>query len=472
MSGLVEFLAVRRLERALREVNPAKLQEASLRLAGTRNLRATGALLHAFSALDPAIGEAVEHALDVIDHDWHNTGCALNAVPSLIAALEGRDWERREKRLHAVRVLGRIRDSRAVGPLVCCLAKYGISSEARRALDQVDPNWPRSEAARQAVPDLIAALTRGISSEADRALNEIDANWPRSEAARQAVPDLIRALEDRDTDTSSHALKTLGRIGDSRAVGPLLRGLARAPRDAEAALDQVDPNWPETEAARQAVPDLIAALVQGSWYYPACRLAAALERIEPKWRENKNVERLADELFARLSDKPLEPSTAWVLGWIGGPFIVSRLYKNINACAPERRSSLVCASAAALAYMGDPYGEELLIHEFLELRKEDPDRSFIDPVIEHLRNIGTEKCRAELLKVLRRGGRFGRLVSEHLGSVSWKDDVILCPECDRYLGVRRELLAKSARPPTSRADTVIIAEGVYSCPGCRAEVLI
>jgi HEAT repeat protein len=111
----------------------------------------------------------------------------------LIAALHDDwvDWAAAES-------LGRIGDARAIGPLISMLVSTSevMRRAALKALEAIEPEWTTTQDARDAVPFVLAAL------------NYEDEN------------SLITTEEVRCA-----AIDTLARIGDARAVVPLLRKL-------------------------------------------------------------------------------------------------------------------------------------------------------------------------------------------------------------------------------------------------------
>ena len=115
-----------------------------------------------------------------------------HAVEALIAALAGDTaaghWE---ANVAAAEALGEIGDPRATRPLVVALT----------------------------------AFTTSLREAARKALTKIDPNWPRSEAAREAIPELIATLENDDWTLWEFSATVLGEIGDSRAIEPLISKL-------------------------------------------------------------------------------------------------------------------------------------------------------------------------------------------------------------------------------------------------------
>jgi HEAT repeat protein len=80
----------------------------------------------------------------------------------------------------------------------------------------------------RAVKAILIALTdeaHKVRASADKALQEMDPILIKSEEARAAVPSLLASLMHSDAEIRINAAKALGRIGDSRAMEPLLGAL-------------------------------------------------------------------------------------------------------------------------------------------------------------------------------------------------------------------------------------------------------
>jgi len=142
-----------------------------------------------------------------------------------------------------------------------------VREAAMKALDQIDPAWPKSPEAEKAVPGLVEALAGGHSSDtvaASRLLTQIGS---------PAVPDLLEALADDENDIRQvWVARTLGRIGSdpASAVPALAKALKSEQshvREAVAeALAEFGP------AAEPAVPALVSSLAD---WHPGVRRAAA-----------------------------------------------------------------------------------------------------------------------------------------------------------------------------------------------------
>ncbi|MCU4137422.1 MAG: HEAT repeat [Thermodesulfobacteria bacterium] len=121
----------------------------------------------------------------------------------------------------AARVLGKIGDERAIGPLITTLRdKY---------------EWVREAAAKALV-----------------------------KIGKPAVESLIQTLRDEDPDVRWAAAYVLGNIGDLRAIEPLIQTLrdenSFVREAAVYALGKIEPEWYKTEAAGRQVPEFVKAL--------------------------------------------------------------------------------------------------------------------------------------------------------------------------------------------------------------------
>jgi len=160
------------------------------------------------------------------------------AVSALIGALQDQEWR---VRLTAAYALGQIGDSRAIEPLIVTLQDrdWRVRATAARALGQIsDPSalWPLDKAMRDRVKSVRLEAAAILSRTGDpRAIGLlIDAlgsrDWRIRKQAREsiakvgsrAVEMLIPILWARNWRKRFDAVYTLGQIGDSRAVEPLI----------------------------------------------------------------------------------------------------------------------------------------------------------------------------------------------------------------------------------------------------------
>jgi HEAT repeat protein len=253
--------AVKPIISALKEDDAHVRVAAVEALARMRESSATEALMQCLRDKDNQVRTAVAAALGKI-------GAAL-AVPALLAALKDDQWSVRQA---AAESLGRLKAESAVEPLLpllkdrdkdvrCTVAQAlaGLAdprsvraliealvdsqTEVRRAaiaaLQKTRPDWARTDAARQAIPALKAAQqhreywVRQAATETLARINELPAAQPEPSTVadtmhfrrKTATEMLIELLADYDRDLRLAAVEGLGRLGDSRAVTPLVATL-------------------------------------------------------------------------------------------------------------------------------------------------------------------------------------------------------------------------------------------------------
>lgn len=215
------------------------------------------------------------------------------------------------------------------------------SPEARRAA---------AEALGEVGQDAVEAITALAVAVADRhldvrlaaaaALERIDPKWAQREGARRAVQELTRILGEQTrvvtvADSPSTlspwieryaAAEALGTLGSSAAdaVGDLVMALADPDLEvrlaATSALERVDAEWAQSDAARRAVPDLVSALTGRD---AAVRegAAAALPHIDPEWPRCEAATKALSHLVDALADEDrhVRLYAAYDLGHLGGP---------------------------------------------------------------------------------------------------------------------------------------------------------
>jgi HEAT repeat protein len=194
-----------------------------------------------------------------------------------------------------------------------------LSDAAARALDQIDPDWPKSEAARGAIPELVGRLDARSLYTRQAALETLGRIGP---AARQAGPAIARRLGDAEDQVPNAAVESLRKLGptDKETLPKLLPELVKhltgnscAVREATA-----DVLAGLGADAKPAVPDLVKRLADNG---PEVRQAAeaALARIDPQWADSAAVRALIPELVRQLDDPApdLRETAAEALGRIG-----------------------------------------------------------------------------------------------------------------------------------------------------------
>ena len=146
------------------------------------------------------------------------------AIDYLTEALSDEYWV---VRIAATRALASMDDPRVQGPLISVLInddKPKIKRCASQALEEKFPYWPQSDEAKQWLPQFIKSLTRGVSQDAIVVLQGVNPQW--KEVGKTQLPVFLQSLKK----------------GNIRAVEML---------------DLIDPNWTQTNAAREILPDLL-----------------------------------------------------------------------------------------------------------------------------------------------------------------------------------------------------------------------
>jgi len=141
------------------------------------------------------------------------------AVPALIAALQSKDDQVRER---AIDALGRIKDPRAWKPLILMANKD--SSPALRTKAQKTVESLGSLGSARVDSEALALQLKdpspGKRREAAQALSQYGDWW--------SIRPLGDALQDPDQEVRRYAARALGDLQDKRAVGPLVSALPRS----------------------------------------------------------------------------------------------------------------------------------------------------------------------------------------------------------------------------------------------------
>lgn len=389
------------------------------------------------------------------------------AVEPLLAALNSKDeWVRRK----TAEALGKIADSQAIESLVPALADqdYSVRYEAGVALRRISSGWMKSDEAKRAVPSIVGKLKdkddrvrreaaevlgaiadpraieplvvaladkdREMRSSAEKALKQIDPYWLKSDEAKVAVQSLVEKLKDKDDRVRREAAEALGRIGDPRAIEPLIIAVTHADsmlqwelverllnqidpnwtrlantesavwslvlaltstsrparQSVEKVLNQIDPNWPISEGARLAVTDLIEALSENAFSIEAKK---TLNRIDPNWMSSEEAKSAIPSFVAKLKDKDyrVRLCAAEALGVIGDPQAVEPLIATFR----ETDSDLRRKVAEALGRIGGRRAVETLVASL-----EDEERSVKLAVTEILAGIGEPRAVAPLIALV------------------------------------------------------------------------
>jgi HEAT repeat protein len=177
------------------------------------------------------------------DSSWEVRQAAVRALGNLgeSAAVEGlcqvlRDKDR-DVREGATAALGRIGDARAIYPLVLSLldSESAVRNAATNSLQRIDHHWLKTEAARQAVPEIKTALNHRdywVRHSATKLLHQLSslvpekagirsvttpATRPPAKPAHAAFAILGDLLGDRDRDLRLAAAMAFGHLREKAA---------------------------------------------------------------------------------------------------------------------------------------------------------------------------------------------------------------------------------------------------------------
>ena len=303
----------------------------------------------------------IKEVLDNIDKNWTGTDAAKIAAPVYMNMLNSREIKIRRE---AAKILGEIKDNRAVELLVISLSDKDeeVRDLSAKALSEikdlsiVDPLIINLTNSDKNLRELSARILGYLGDK--RAVDPlIDLLEDKEEVVRaqavfslnlikdqRAVEPLISAIKDRDFQVKYNAITALGELNDKKAVKPLIEALddqdemirgqaalslgqLHDPQAAEplmerlmiegnylfpAALDNLDSNWVYTELARDMVPDLIDKLNSDDYRirYTAASVLGYIKdtrAIEPLKKalndKNSNVRQSAEKALENINAK-------------------------------------------------------------------------------------------------------------------------------------------------------------------------
>jgi HEAT repeat protein len=247
LKGKPDPAAVSALIEALDAPESFIRSSASDALGETRDVRAVDPLISKMADSDSLVRWAAAKALGQIAEP--------RATPVLVGALNDKAVYVRSA---AAKALGEIKDPRAVQPLMALMDEpsWDKKDDAINALAQI--GGPAVE------PWVKAALYGPDSDSAQKVLAKIGG---------PAVPLLISALKNDDASVVAAAAPTLGEIGDTRAVEPLIHTLSLG-------------NWEDQKAAMVALGSM--------------KDSRAIAALAPKLGDrNPDVRQVASEAFAK-----------------------------------------------------------------------------------------------------------------------------------------------------------------------------
>lgn len=223
------------------------------------------------------------------------------AVESLIQSLRDGDRYVREG---AAEALGRIKDSRAVIPLLETLNDHGINHESVRSLGMI------GEPSVKPLLDMTGVKDPQVRMYVIEALGETK--------DRRALDPLMKALRDPDPRVRANAAKGLGKIMDRQVVQPLIEILgdrnAYARNCAAEALGMI-----KDKRAVKPLMELLDSDPDSRWH-----AIEALGRLGDKQAVNKIC------FFLRDKNQQLRLKASEALGEIGDPCAVDALIDTLN----------------------------------------------------------------------------------------------------------------------------------------------
>jgi len=324
---------------------------------------------------------------------------AASAVPSLVTLLNDKDNSVHVRRAAAI-ALGEIGPTAttAVPSLVTLLndSESELSSAAKKALNKIDQQWwlQNSDISRRAIPLLVKALLES-DKEAHRAavaLEKIDPQlWPQNETERnQIIHHLVMALVKALLKRNTNIRRTITEILDElypqwlqsetaiRHIPVLVRArgdsLFEISNGAKKLLDKIDPVYEKT------IPSIVEARIDSKSDIRRKLAAEAfkvLEEFDPEWSESvpahstipslikalvdneRDIRHIANELLNKI--EPL-----WARGETGRrmvPYFVGVLR------AESHKMDVRCAAAETLGKMGPAVGKDVVSHFILTLKE-------------------------------------------------------------------------------------------------------
>ncbi len=312
-------------------------------------------------AVAPLVGALKDVAIEVriaAAEGLGKTGDA-RATEALISALKDRE---QDVRCEAVKALGKLRHPQAIGPLVAMLkdSESTVRSLAGGALNAIDPNWQKNEAARDALPELQTALydreywVRQSAAKTLSQINETQAPIPQlpslqmaggsasplEDTAASGLEPILIELEDANPSTRYRAAVELRQIQNPRAIPALVRRL-----------------FDDEDTVRRAAAEALEVL---QWN-PDNAMERALHAVVlRKWDSAVELGGDAVEPLLKALDKfepPARKAAAEALGNIGDPRAVDPLMKALSSSDFGIRK----AAAEALGKIGDPQAIPALI---------------------------------------------------------------------------------------------------------------
>ncbi|MBU7021778.1 MAG: HEAT repeat domain-containing protein [Theionarchaea archaeon] len=305
-------------------------------------------------------GEILTHFLESLSFDMKWRAVITlgelhdeRAITPLIEALTHRDKQVRER---AARTLGNFKDRRAVAPLINALQDdyFHVKIQAARSLGKIGDEraiapliqlfeekrekrkYPPyiSEAASFALSDIgEAAILPLIELLKDNA-STLTAKYQSTEALKRigapAIPHIIEAMKDRSWKTGWGAI-ALGKIGDKRAIEPLIRALEDEDREIRFRIPEVLQNFQDTRAILPLV-----RLLEDEDHQVQGQAALALRKMGLSALEPVKA-------FSMASTGRAKGLAVWVLGAVGDRSVLGLLLEALEDPCWEVRKDAISA---------------------------------------------------------------------------------------------------------------------------------
>ncbi len=174
---------------------------------------ATPKLILKLSDNDPKVRAAAGAALTRVNPKWREDPSVAGAIPALVEDLTADDWRKRSAAAGALGEIGPDASEEALPPLVDRLADgdKNVRLTVRAALKKIDPQWPRTKAARNRIPELMKSLGESQWSARAAAVEALGIFGPS--AAKLIAPRLAKVMNtDSIPDVRAVAKKTLAKV--------------------------------------------------------------------------------------------------------------------------------------------------------------------------------------------------------------------------------------------------------------------
>ncbi|MGE0082986.1 MAG: HEAT repeat domain-containing protein [Desulfococcaceae bacterium] len=251
-------------------INLIESDDGGMRRIGTDTLVQIGAsaIPRLIRRLENASEDLSRIILDIAEQIsplWKKEENAKNEIRRYIRMMTEEDGNARRS---AVRILGLIgpESEEIISQLIQAISDNNMRRSAIALLEKMGTE------ARPAMPRLLDTLAENDSTVTEpvmNALDSIDPQWRKTDEAREAARRFITALEQGDQSAYEKPDEALMKIGFS-AIPLLAENLASMNRNLQSKaakiLKAVNPNWPKTAEAADAVPALTAALYDENWY--------------------------------------------------------------------------------------------------------------------------------------------------------------------------------------------------------------